>query len=178
MANTSSARGHIDALTVIMHELGHVLGESDQPSGSVNPLMSGSLAPGLRRLPTTIATPSIDALDVNRDGLVTPLDALLIVNELNLTQGQLLRTTVDGNVLDVTGDGLLSPIDVLQVINYLNRVSSLERGATGLAGSGEGEYAGASAETERADSPLVDDVLLESLAADALNAWLKANRKR
>ncbi|MEZ6079781.1 MAG: GEVED domain-containing protein [Pirellulaceae bacterium] len=149
LANTSNARGHIDALTVIMHELGHVLGEADQPNGSANPVMSGSLSPGLRRLPTTIAIPSIDALDVNRDGLVTPIDALLIINELNIAQGRLGRTTVNGHVLDVTGDGLLTPIDVLQVVNYLNRVGLLNRGASTLTGSGEGEDAGASAEFER-----------------------------
>lgn len=178
LANTSSARGHIDALTVILHELGHVLGEPDQPSGSANPLMSGSLSSGLRRLPTVVATPSIDALDVNRDGLVTPMDALLVINELNISQGRLGRTTVNGNVLDVTGDVLVTSIDVLQVINYLNRVISLNRGATGLAGNGEGEYAGASAESKHVYSLLVDDALIETLAADALNAWWIANRKR
>ncbi|MCC7334833.1 MAG: DUF11 domain-containing protein [Pirellulaceae bacterium] len=177
LANTSSARGHIDALTAIMHELGHVLGEADLPSGSANPMMSSTLSTGLRRLPTVVATPSINALDVNRDGLVTPMDALLIVNELNLAQGRLGRTTVNGNVLDVTGDDLLTPIDVLQVVNHLNRASSSRRSVIAPVGSGEGEYAVASAEIEQMESQWIDDTLLESLASDALNAWWNANRK-
>ncbi|MEZ6152112.1 MAG: dockerin type I domain-containing protein [Pirellulaceae bacterium] len=160
-----------------MHELGHVLGEADQPSGSANPMMSSTLSTGLRRLPTVVVTPSINALDVNRDGLVTPMDALLIVNELNLAQGRLGRTTVNGNVLDVTGDDLLTPIDVLQVVNHLNRASSSRRSVIAPVGSGEGEYAVASAEIEQMESQWIDDTLLESLASDALNAWWNANRK-
>ncbi len=66
-----------------------------------------------------------DAADVNGDATVTPLDALLIVNVLNL--GQLGRLPISpeniGEVfgfLDPSGDGFVSPLDALIVINRLN----------------------------------------------------------
>ncbi|MEO8268485.1 MAG: dockerin type I domain-containing protein, partial [Aureliella sp.] len=177
LANTDATRDHIDALTVVLHEMGHVLGEPDEPTGSVNRLMSESLSPGMRRLPAAVNTPSMGALDVNRDGYVSPMDVLLIINELNLSKGSYARTTVAGNVLDVTGDGLLSPIDALQVINYLNRMSFLKHSSDG----GEGERSALEHDNDRRtyiaiENPLVDDTLLDALAADAVNAWLKAKR--
>ncbi len=177
IANTDAARGHVDALTVILHEMGHVLGEPDEPNGSMNRLMSESLSPGMRRLPTAVTTPSLGALDVNRDGFVTPMDALLIINELNLATGSFARTTVAGNVLDVTGDGLLTPIDALQVINYLNRASNLSR--TSALGEGEGSarpFDRDAGDDNPVEIALVDDSLLEALAADAVNAWMEARR--
>ena len=69
------------------------------------------------------------SLDINEDGFVTPLDALLIINQLNIRD--LIDSasrlpdrppTGSGKVLryDVTHDGFLTPLDVLLVINFLN----------------------------------------------------------
>jgi len=73
--------------------------------------------------------------DVNADGFISPIDALLVINFLN-TQGS--RTVVGlpapPPYRDVNGDNFISPIDALLVINYLN-----SRGRTG---SGEGEMQG------------------------------------
>jgi hypothetical protein len=44
----SAAAGHVDALTVVMHEMGHALGLPDEATG----VMAESLAPGTRNLPT------------------------------------------------------------------------------------------------------------------------------
>jgi hypothetical protein len=44
----SAAAGHVDALTVVMHEMGHALGLPDESAG----IMSESLASGTRNLPT------------------------------------------------------------------------------------------------------------------------------
>jgi hypothetical protein len=44
----SAAASHVDALTVVMHEMGHALGLPDESSG----VMSESLVPGTRNLPT------------------------------------------------------------------------------------------------------------------------------
>ncbi|MEZ6110381.1 MAG: matrixin family metalloprotease [Pirellulaceae bacterium] len=53
--------------------------------------------------------------DVNRDGQVSPLDALLVINQLNSASAN-----GDSVMCDVNGDGELSPVDALMVINRLN----------------------------------------------------------
>jgi hypothetical protein len=70
--------------------------------------------------------------DVNaRDG-VTPIDALLIINELNRKTyfhpetNLLFPRRPEGleYYFDVTGDGKITPLDALRVINFLNRQSA------------------------------------------------------
>ncbi len=66
---------------------------------------------------------SVFAYDVDGDFVVSPLDALTIINKLNFQgagslEGQ-LRETSDGWV-DVDGDNYLTPLDALSVINLLN----------------------------------------------------------
>ncbi len=57
--------------------------------------------------------------DCDDSGLVSPLDALIVINELNRPEAV---SAVDATkMLDVNADGLLSPLDALVVINYLNR---------------------------------------------------------
>lgn len=69
--------------------------------------------------------------DVNGDGFVSPVDALILINYLNdlTTQGGKLPDELNPNnplyppdtpYLDVRGNGVVTPADVLQVINYLN----------------------------------------------------------
>ena len=48
----SGAAGHVDLLTVVMHEMGHALGLPDWTTGSSNDSMAESLAVGVRRLPS------------------------------------------------------------------------------------------------------------------------------
>jgi hypothetical protein len=64
-------------------------------------------------------------LDVNADGLVTPLDAVLVINQLNAS-GKIdpaigLQATFFG---DVTGDMSVTPLDALLIINELNSQAS------------------------------------------------------
>ncbi|MDX1929342.1 MAG: dockerin type I domain-containing protein, partial [Pirellulaceae bacterium] len=76
----------------------------------------------------------LQPLDVNGDANseISPLDALLVINELNnrvyAPQFQRLPLEVDDalktNFVDVTCDGLVSPIDALLVINRLNARSN------------------------------------------------------
>lgn len=66
-----------------------------------------------------------NALDVNGDGLVTPLDALIVINHLarirqGVDQWERPRQPGEGYV-DVNGDSRLTPIDALIVINRLSR---------------------------------------------------------
>lgn len=76
------------------------------------------------------------ATDLNADGSVSPIDALVAINALNQDgSGSLssrfappqLRGKVAGaaqNFLDSNGDSELTPIDALLVINWLNRYQS------------------------------------------------------
>ncbi|MFO0904332.1 MAG: dockerin type I domain-containing protein [Pirellulales bacterium] len=74
--------------------------------------------------------PVVVNLDVNRDGSVTPLDALIIINALNSGNGE-AEAVAAGYRPDVDGSGSVVPLDALYVINALN----------GAGGEGEGEAA-------------------------------------
>jgi len=85
---------------------------------------------------TSIGLTNLDnRFDVNADGIVNALDALIQINDAN-ANGQ--RTVglgqLGGPYLDVNGDGWISPSDVLATVNYLN---SLVAG-----GEGEGTQGG------------------------------------
>ena len=66
----------------------------------------------------------IDPNDVNADGHVSPLDALIVINRLN-SDGVLTLSTMQSPAVtdyyDVDGDGALTPLDALMVVNRLNR---------------------------------------------------------
>ena len=81
--------------------------------------------------------------DVNRDGYLAPLDALLIINDLNARGSRPLTAppteALDGEsdaqalalddaswMLDVNNDGYLSPLDALLIVNQLNAQSDLD----------------------------------------------------
>lgn len=94
--------------------------------------------------PSNVATVSVNvlnskwqnpqiALDVNADGTISPIDALILVNYINAGNEGFLPNTgiVPAPYLDPTGDEFITPIDVLQVINFLNSGSA--------GGGGEGE---------------------------------------
>ena len=78
--------------------------------------------------------------DVNADGFVTPLDALLVINYLKQRQdefptGNVPVAEIDfapPNYLDTTGNGLVTSQDALDVIDALALLGG---------GSGEGEFA-------------------------------------
>jgi hypothetical protein len=67
-----------------------------------------------------------EALDVNNDTYLTPVDALQVINEIN-RHGSRPLPRPSGSFApppyyDVNGDEYVSPIDALKVINHLNRV--------------------------------------------------------
>ena len=59
-------------------------------------------------------TNAANPLDVDADGLVSPFDALQIINVLNESPIKI------GVFYDTSGDGQITPFDALIVINYLN----------------------------------------------------------
>jgi subtilisin family serine protease len=63
--------------------------------------------------------------DVNHDGLITPLDALVVINEINLNGIRELPVPGPDSpgpppYFDTSGDDWLTAQDVLLVVNYLN----------------------------------------------------------
>ncbi len=74
-------------------------------------------------------------LDVNDDGVVSPLDALLVINEITARGARSLPTTVAGatgmyGFVDTSGSNSIEALDALLVINELNRIRR---------GNGDGE---------------------------------------
>ncbi len=132
--------------------------------------------------------------DVTGDGAVVPLDALLIINELNGEGARPLPVPPDPNdlpppFLDVDGDNFLAPIDALLVINYLNAQAALQaaEGNAAEENTAEGEFtpqAAARVEPTRTDldpcsrptphrvpSDLIQGESLKTLAAQAVD-WI------
>ncbi len=117
-------------------------------------------------------TNAANPLDVNNDGFVSPIDALVIINALNsggsraLTGGSGEGESGGRMYIDTNADGFLSAIDVLGVVNFLNRQAAF--------GSGEGE--GNSHDAAFAgDDLLGDDVddLINQLAPSIEETWKK-----
>ena len=89
-------------------------------------------------------------LDVNGDGHISPIDALVTINSLNDEGSRSVLVLGDnegdlGNYLDrhqflydTNGDFAITPIDVLRVVNALNEAGEAE-GGTVSAGVAEGE---------------------------------------
>jgi VCBS repeat-containing protein len=72
----------------------------------------------------------IQPLDVNNDGFVTPLDALIVINNINLFGSRTLpNPALPPNTpppfYDTNGDGTISAVDVLLIINQLNSVNQI-----------------------------------------------------
>ena len=83
--------------------------------------------------------------DVNNDGSVTALDALIVINAINegITEAEATALSSSGESLgdrfiDVNGDSSVTAIDALQVINELNRISSSSEPIA--VGSDSGQY--------------------------------------
>jgi len=81
----------------------------------------------------------VHAHDVNNDGFITALDALIVINHLNANGSQSLPVPPVPSdqpppFLDCTGDGNVTPLDALQVINDLN-----DLGPQAVANSPNGE---------------------------------------
>jgi Ca2+-binding RTX toxin-like protein len=121
--------------------------------------------------------------DVDRDGYVSPIDALLIINALNRSAASASETF--DTSLDVNGDRMLSSIDALLIINELNRQAkrmnarsiSLDRPV--LIGEMEAALPGMTAtandETFYDLDGLIDDVLSEEVKTlDKIDALVAA----
>lgn len=90
-------------------------------------------------------TNPLNPLDVNVDNRINPLDALLILNRLNISDSGPIPLTEFGRYYDTSGDLRVTPLDALRVLNYLN---------AGRPASGEGE-----------------DAVENAIEADQPNTW-------
>lgn len=81
---------------------------------------------------TFMSSVEINQLDVTRDGVVAPIDALVLINRLNRDANPRIRTPQEAS-FDVNRDGIISPSDVLRIINYLNAAFRSESGGEGEA---------------------------------------------
>ncbi|MEZ6091627.1 MAG: tandem-95 repeat protein [Pirellulaceae bacterium] len=122
--NTSGATGTIDSFEYTIRDS---TGRTDTATVSLvigNPLLSHHNV-SLRE-------------DVNADGTVSPIDALMVINLLNRQNVTSIPVrsleTVAPPFFDVNGDANVTAVDALIVINELNRLSSL-----GFGGEGESD---------------------------------------
>jgi len=78
-------------------------------------------------------TNSVKPVDVNNDGVITAIDALIIINMLNASGGSLQLPAVASprgprsvpDYVDVNGDGTIGAMDALIVINQLRRDNAM-----------------------------------------------------
>jgi uncharacterized protein DUF4394/dockerin type I repeat protein len=105
----------------------------------------------------------LNALDVNNDGVVSPIDALLVINQINSGKQTLqAAATSTGPYCDVSGDKSVTPLDALMVINYLNSHPA------NAGGQGEGEAIDAVLSTgDHSSSDVLQEDLLGILATES-----------
>jgi Dockerin type I domain len=138
------------------------------------PIVGNFDPPTTSSLPSSPDMNSMNPLDVNNDGVVSPIDALLVINQINTgASDQLIISTFTVAVapfLDVNGDRVVTPIDALLVINHIN--------AYGVGDQAEGESTAADAYFSAVGSGSNDfyDTELWSLLATDTNS--QNSRKR
>ena len=98
------------------------------------------------------------------DDSVTPLDVLMVVNQLNQ------RSDPPIGFVDTDGDGEVTPLDVLRIVNFLNR--------TNLPSSGEGEKPNNNVETRTHSNFLDIDQRIADWESEDLELKRKSNSNR
>ncbi|QEG01722.1 hypothetical protein Mal15_58010 [Stieleria maiorica] len=102
--------------------------------------------------------------DVNDDGDISPIDALLVINHLARQSSASIPvqdTDVGPPYYDVNGDKLISPLDALAVINELARRQAI----SGLGEMVEGEQIGDESDSEPVSSAIASD-FIDAIAGD------------
>lgn len=129
-------------------------------------------------------TNQTNPLDANGDGTVSPIDALLLINELNQLGPRLLSAALDlamipSYFVDINQDGSLSAFDALLVINHLN---SLKRSAPVNAVAEDNERAIDFVdlsmridEEDELESSATDQLVIDNSTAQAIDRLLEAN---
>ncbi len=87
--------------------------EIDAPNGESEEITATELAKLAERRERAL-------LDINGDGFVSPLDALLIINDLNARATVGAEERESEYMLDTNQDLRTTPLDVLRIVNWLN----------------------------------------------------------
>jgi hypothetical protein len=112
----------VDKYNLTNNDLGSP--RTEPPSGNYLTLRTKLIdAAEADSLPDSWTNPQM-ALDVSNDGELSPIDALLVINDLNTSGPRQLPAPQSGEApppfLDTSGDGYVTPIDALRVLNHLN----------------------------------------------------------
>ncbi len=101
-------------------EPGHMLLQQSVTAGETC-LVHVSASGSVTSLQISNQISDVDRFDTSRNGMVSALDALRVINELNSAGSHAtpLDPTNPKLYFDVNLDGRISPLDALQVINYL-----------------------------------------------------------
>jgi hypothetical protein len=112
-----------------------------------------------------------EAEDVDNDGWITPLDALLVINDLNNRGARDLTDTDERpeHLIDVNGDDYVSAVDALLIINRLNSSST----GLGAAGRSKEKWSAEALPEKTAGIEGTIDDLLWDLASLDLDDFLK-----
>jgi hypothetical protein len=120
-------------------------------------------------LPDSWTNPQI-TLDVNNDGELSPIDALLVINDLNTFGPRQLPAPSQGSTpppfLDTSGDGYVTPVDALRVLNHLNE-------QTVAAVPASADHGEAEANDELAVTALTPEMAVDVAAALAVDQLLQ-----
>ena len=118
-----------------------------------------------------------DPPDADGNGHVSPLDALLIINRINLFGNGLLPSRqADDPYLDVSGDNQVGPDDTLAVVNYLNAAAEGEGESEPVMAGGASRTAGLTPLSGMAARVLQPQVVSAGGQADqAASPWLWRN---
>lgn len=147
---------------------------------AINLQVSGgtsSLIVGAAERVTSPRHNSLLAEDVNENGEVTSVDALIIINDMNRNQSRILGPTeTEGPKIDVNNDGAVTALDALLVINALDRDNT--DGAEAESGVESGNGAGAQslanpdhqASPEPVEAVLANDQVIASWTNDPFGA--------
>ena len=129
--STTWTLGNLAALTAAGGNYSLTLSSAGIADLAGNALASGAVSTFELRVWQNTAS----RFDVNANGIINPLDALIVINYLNTNGPGALPASYTGPYyLDVNGDGLVSPLDALGVINYLNAQTAANAVSTPAAG--------------------------------------------
>lgn len=100
--------------------------------------------------------------DVNRNGEITSLDALIVINYLNIYGPGPVGQGDPGYGYDVNGDGMVTALDALLILNEITRIRNGD-GTVGSRGEGEEE-----SEDSTTPQPLPNGIIAEGESVDNL----------